>query len=140
MWEREVAQRLRHIFPKAQRQLEYQASDCIGVDISGTDVLKIQCKSWAGYTPVSIIKEVKIKYPSDIPVLVTKGINLEPMAVLPFEKFVTLLEAAYGLSPLMGQQQIEEAQFKTIVDAEVVYDEPAQIEHKEESYSLDSFI
>ena len=29
----------------------------------------------------------------------TKGIRMEPMAVLPFEKLVTLLEVVYGLRP-----------------------------------------
>ena len=96
-FEREIANRLGHIFPEAERMLEYQASKVIGVDIEGTDRIKIQCKNRQNYCPIGTIHEVKIKDPSDIPVLVTKGNRLEAMAVLPFEKFVTLLEIAYGL-------------------------------------------
>lgn len=96
-FEREIANRLGHIFPEAERMLEYQASKVIGVDIEGTDRIKIQCKNRQNYCPVGTINEIRTKDPNDIPVLVTKGNRLEAMAVLPFEKFVTLLEIAYGL-------------------------------------------
>lgn len=96
-FEREIANALGHIFPEAERMLEYQASKVIGVDIEGTDRIKIQCKNHQNYCSIGTIHEVKIKDPSDIPVLVTKGIRMEAMAVLPFEKLVTLLEIAYGL-------------------------------------------
>lgn len=98
-FEREIAQLLGHIFPEAERQLESQASSCNGIDLQGTDIIAIQCKNHAGYCSVSTIKEIHLKDPSHIPVLVTKGIRQAPMAVLPFEKFVTLLEIAYGHSP-----------------------------------------
>lgn len=77
--------------------LEYQASKVIGVDIEGTDRIKIQCKNHANYCSIGTINEIKIQSETDIPVLVTKGIRMEAMAVLPFEKLVTLLEIAYGL-------------------------------------------
>lgn len=96
-FEREIANRLGHIFPEAERMLEYQASKVIGVDIEGTDRIKIQCKNHQNYCSIGTIHEVRIKDSNDIPVLVTKGNRLEAMAVLPFEKFVTLLEIAYGL-------------------------------------------
>ena len=67
------------------------------MDIEGTDRIKIQCKNHQNYCSIGTIHEVRIKDPNDIPVLVTKGNRLEAMAVLPFEKFVTLLEIAYGL-------------------------------------------
>lgn len=97
-FERWVANELGHIFLEAERRLESQASKCIGVDLDGTDRIKIQCKNYQGYASVGTIKEIQIKDPTDIPVLVTKGNKLEPMAVLPFNKLVTLLEIAYGLS------------------------------------------
>lgn len=96
-FEREIANRLGHIFPEAGRMLEFQASKNIGVDIEGTDRIKIQCKNNQGYASISKINEIRTKDPNDIPVLVTKGNRLEAMAILPFDKFVTLLEIAYGL-------------------------------------------
>jgi hypothetical protein len=96
-FEREIANRLGHIFPEAERMLEYQASKVIGVDIEGTDRIKIQCKNRQNYCPIGTIHEIRTTNSEDIPVLVTKGNRLEAMAVLPFEKFVTLLEIAYGL-------------------------------------------
>jgi hypothetical protein len=96
-FEREIANKLGHIFPEAERLLEYQASKVIGVDIEGTDRIKIQCKNHQNYCSIGTINEIKIKNQDDIPVLVTKGNRLEAMAVLPFEKLVTLLEIAYGL-------------------------------------------
>lgn len=96
-FEREIANRLGHIFPEAERRLESQASKCIGVDLDGTDRIKIQCKNYQGYASVSTINEIRIQDKTDIPVLITKGNRMEAMAVLPFEKLVTLLEIAYGL-------------------------------------------
>ena len=96
-FEREIAHDLGHIFPEAERNLEYQASNCIGVDLNGTDRIKIQCKNYANYCPIGKINEIRNIKEDDIPVLVTKGIRMEPMAVLPWKKLVTLLEIAYGL-------------------------------------------
>jgi hypothetical protein len=96
-FEREIANALGHIFPEAERMLEYQASKVIGVDIEGTDRIKIQCKNHQNYCSIGTIHEIRTKDPNDIPVLVTKGNRLEAMAVLPFDKLVTLLEIAYGL-------------------------------------------
>jgi hypothetical protein len=96
-FEREIANALGHIFPEAERLLEYQASKVVGVDIEGTDRIKIQCKNHQNYCSIGTINEIRTKNDNDIPVLVTKGNRMEAMAVLPFEKFVTLLEIAYGL-------------------------------------------
>ena len=96
-FEREIANRLGHIFPEAERLLEYQSSKVVGVDIEGTDKIKIQCKNRQSYCSVGTINEIRTTNKDDIPVLVTKGNRQEAMAVLPFEKFVTLLEIAYGL-------------------------------------------
>lgn len=94
-FEREIATALGHIFPDAQRMLEYQGSNVIGVDLENTDVFRFQCKCTANYKNPSAIFEIREKGPH-VPVLVTKANNRPPMAVLPFEEFVTLLERAYG--------------------------------------------
>ena len=109
-FERDIANAIGHIFPEAQRMLEYQASNVIGVDIEGTDPFLIQCKNHAGYCSVGTINEVRVQNNNQIPVLVTKGIRLEAMAILPFEKFVTLLEVVYGLRPRFTQQVSERQQ------------------------------
>lgn len=100
-FERDIANALGHIFPEAQRMLEYQASNVIGVDIEGTYPFMIQCKNRQNYVPISTIDEVKTQYEHEIPVLITKGIRMEAMAVLPFQKLVTLLEIIYGHRPLL---------------------------------------
>lgn len=108
-FERDLANLLRHIFPEAERQLEFQASCANGVDLQGTDIFDFQCKNRAGYASVSTINEIKNSDPKRIPVLVTKGIRMEAMAVLPLEKLVTLLEVAYSLRPLLGDSSKSKA-------------------------------
>ncbi len=94
-FEREIATALGHIFPDAQRMLEYQGSNVIGVDLENTDIFRFQCKCTANYKNPNAIFEIREKGPH-VPVLVTKANNRSPMAVLPFQEFVTLLEMAYG--------------------------------------------
>jgi len=98
-FEREIATALGHIFPDAQRELEYQAAGNRGTDISHTDLFQIQCKRYAGYAPIGKIHEIKLESENHIPVLVTQGNRMECMAVLPFDKLVTLIEIAYGHAP-----------------------------------------
>lgn len=132
-FEREVANILGHIFPEAKRHLEYQADEALaGEDLSGTDRIKIQCKNHQNYVPVGTIKEVRTKDPDDIPVLVTKGNRLEAMAVLPFEKFVTLLEIAYGLELPFRTFDEEPIQRKVLTTDERLAIETSSvlIEHK----------
>lgn len=91
-FERDIAIRLRLKFPNARRQLEYQIDDCKGVDIQNTGRYKIQCKKMRKYAPITAIFEVKCERGlGDIPVLVTAGDGLEPMAILPLEEFLRLL-------------------------------------------------
>jgi len=80
-------------------------SNCKGVDIANTAPFKFQCKNNQNYKSVGTIKEIIKESENDIPVLVTKGVRQEPMAVLPFEKFVTLLEVVYGLVPHWGEHK-----------------------------------
>lgn len=106
-FEREIATALGHIFPDAQRMLEYQGSNVIGVDLENTDIFRFQCKCTANYKNPNAIFEIREKGPH-VPVLVTKANNRPPMAVLPFTEFVTLLEMAYGhrerlINPYVGK-------------------------------------
>lgn len=110
-FERDVANALGHIFPNAERMLEYQASGVIGVDLQNTGEFDIQCKRYAGYAPISKIKEIQVRDPNRTPVLVTKGNNMPAMAVLPFERFISLLERIPGLAQ---KENVAEAQYKDI--------------------------
>lgn len=94
-FERDVANALGHIFPESQRMLEYQASKVIGVDLENTGEFAIQCKRNASYCPVSKITEIRDT--SRTPVLITKGNNVPPMAVLPFKDLIGLLERIPGM-------------------------------------------
>ncbi len=100
-FEREVSNALGHIWPSAERMLEYQSSGNIGVDIKGTGDFKIQCKRNAGYASISKIHEIRSPDKNAIPILVTKGNRMEAMAVLPFDKFIYMLEVMHGLQPLL---------------------------------------
>jgi hypothetical protein len=91
-FERDIANSLLHIFPKAQRMLEYQSSVVKGVDLENTGEFDIQCKRNQAYAPISKIKEIAVKDPDRTPVLVTKGNNVPAMAVLPWDKFVKIIE------------------------------------------------
>lgn len=99
-FERDVANLLGHVFPEAKRNLEFQADEAIhSKDIAGTDVYKIQCKNYQNYVNPSVIFDVKLSSQEDVPVLVTKGNKLPPMAVLPLGDFISLLEIKYGVQP-----------------------------------------
>ena len=104
-FERDISNALGHIFPAAERMLEYQASGNIGIDIQGTGNFKIQCKRNAGYASVSKIHEVRSKDKNDIPILVTKGNRMDAMAVLPFDNLVYMLEVMHGLKPLLRKPE-----------------------------------
>jgi hypothetical protein len=100
-FERSTAIALRHIFPQAKRQLEYQIDDCLGVDIANAGPFRIQCKKTRKYVSINTIEEIQCSPElGDVPVLVASADHKPAMAVLPFEDFVRLLEKAYGLVPL----------------------------------------
>lgn len=96
-FERWCANNLKHVFPFAQRHLEYQASNAKGYDLDNTGDYLMQLKCKINYVPINTIKEVQIENKKHIPVLITKANNEPPMVVLPFKEFVTLLEFKYGL-------------------------------------------
>lgn len=78
-FERKIAQLFREFFPMARRKLEYQVDDIDGVDIAGTGKLRIQCKKYKSYAPISKIKEVHHK-DGTIPALITAG-DREPAII-----------------------------------------------------------
>jgi hypothetical protein len=116
-FERDIANAIAHIFPEAQRLLEYQASNVIGVDIEGTYPFLIQCKNHQNYCSVGTINEIRTQRETDIPVLVTKGIRMETMAVLPFNKFINLLEMIYGLRPRFEVSETDRHQQTKLLSA-----------------------
>lgn len=94
-FEREVAIKLRPIFPEARRQLEYHSADANGVDIANTGFYKIQCKKFKRYAPITCIEEVQCdREMGDVPILVTACDRGEIMAVLPFDELLRLIALA----------------------------------------------
>lgn len=91
-FEREIAVRMREIFPDARRKLENHRADAVeGVDIMFTGRYKIQCKRGRKYAPIGKIGEAKFdEILGDVPVLVTQGDRTTPMAVIPLEAFLEL--------------------------------------------------
>ena len=89
-WEREVAKRFReHGFPLAERKLEYQISECTGVDITNTGAFKVQCKRYKDYCPISKIEEVK---ETGIPILITKGDRKPAVVCMYIDDFFELIK------------------------------------------------
>lgn len=91
-FERSVAIKLKKVFPEAKRHLEFQVQDCKGYDIDNTGKLKIQCKAYKKYAPISYIHEVNTGDKTDIPCLVTKGDREKPVAVLFLDDFIRILD------------------------------------------------
>lgn len=102
-FERWVAETLRKVFPDAKRHLEYQSREANGCDIDNTGAYLFQCKRNKKYASLSAIQEIQIcPIEGGIPVLVTKGDNLEPLACLPYSELLRLLrieKASYKAKP-----------------------------------------
>ena len=91
-FERQIAIKLREIFPNARRHLEYQSEEANGVDLVNTGAFRIQCKKLKKYAPITCIEEVVCDpVMGDIPVLITAGDNKPAMAVLPLDDFLKLI-------------------------------------------------
>lgn len=96
-FERECANRLKYIFPKVKRHLEYQSAEATGVDLDGTYPYAFQCKKTKRYVSVSTIKEIKVNSLfGETPVLITAQEGSETMAVLPFKALIELIAIAEG--------------------------------------------
>ena len=91
-YEREIARRLRGLFPRAIRQLEYQANQANGIDLADTGNLAIQCKRYKSYAPITKIFEVRPPRQNMIPVLITKADYQDDMVVLRLADFLDILE------------------------------------------------
>lgn len=92
-FERWIAEKLRPIFPRARRHLEFHRLDANGVDLQETGIYKIQCKRFAKYAPIACIQEVKCAEElGDVPVLITAGDELPPLVVIPLDEFIRLVK------------------------------------------------
>lgn len=88
-FEREVAIKLKSLFPNARRKLEYHISQCTGVDLEETGVFRIQCKRSKTSVPMNKIKEIKDE---GIHVLWTKVDRERDMVTLYAEDFLRIVE------------------------------------------------
>lgn len=91
-FERDTAIKLRSIFPKARRHLEYQDAEANGVDLVNTGDYKIQCKKLRKYVSVTTIDEIKCsRVFGEVPIVVTEGDNLPAMAILHWDDLLDLI-------------------------------------------------
>jgi hypothetical protein len=90
-FERQVAIDLRPVFPEARRHLEYQDAEANGIDLVNTGPFKFQCKKLKKYASISMLSEVQCDRSCEVPILVTAGDGLEPVAVIPWTAFLTLI-------------------------------------------------
>lgn len=89
-FERDVVNKLKDIFTKARRRLEYQADVAEdGVDIDNTGEFCFQLKRLKKYASINAIKEIKRE---GIHVLVTKGDNEREVAVMYLDDFLVLIK------------------------------------------------
>ena len=90
-FERKIANEMKEFYPDARRHLEYQKCEAKGFDVANTGPFLIQCKRNRLYAPITKINEVKVSSEDQIPILVTKGDNLETMCVMKFSDFLKML-------------------------------------------------
>lgn len=91
-YERATARKLRDVFPNAMRHLEYQTSEANkGIDLVNTGQLRIQCKRYKGYAPITKIFEVS-GGEGEIPVLITKADRKPDMVVLSLDDFLKIIK------------------------------------------------
>ena len=90
-----MANAIAHIFPDAQRRLEYQASQVNGADLDNVGPYRIQCKRNQNYAPIGKIKEVQAEK-GIIPILVTKGNKMAAVVVMYFTDWIKSLEILHG--------------------------------------------
>lgn len=88
-FEREVAIAFRSVFPGAERKLEYQKSQCTGVDLKNTGNLKVQCKRARGPIPMNKIEEIN---EPGIHILASKQDRKKPMITMYLDDFIAILK------------------------------------------------
>lgn len=92
-YEREIAKEFREMgFPNAERQLEYQISEALGVDLKHTDPFLVQCKRGRKWASISKIKEIKRSSDEHIPLLITKGDREESVVVMYLKDFKEVIK------------------------------------------------
>jgi hypothetical protein len=87
-YEREICDKLRSVFPKAKRHLEFQVEEAEGYDLDNTGPYRIQCKRHKNYVPVNTIEEVKAK---GIPVLITKADRKKDVVCMYLNDWINIL-------------------------------------------------
>ena len=88
-YEREIANKLKDIFPDVRRHLEPRGCDSVGgIDLDNTGVYGIQMKNYANYAPINKIEEVK----QGIPVLITKGQRKKSVVCMYFDDWKRLVK------------------------------------------------
>lgn len=109
-FERDIANKLRCIFPKAKRHLESQFVEAKGYDLDNTDAygfdFRIQCKRKAKYSNPNKIEEVKIEG-NEIPVLITKADFKKEIVCFYLDDLLKILNAARlktGATPGVGEK------------------------------------
>jgi hypothetical protein len=103
-FERDIAIRLRDIFPNVCRQLEYQEG--LGVDLANTGVLRIQCKAYKNYAPLSKIEEAG---DTGIPALVTKGDRKPILIALRLDDFISIINDPSVIHGVKNDREEESA-------------------------------
>lgn len=109
-FEREMAIRLREIFPECKRHLENQKQEAKGYDLDNTGPFRFQCKAMAKYAPLSRIEEVK-DLQGTIPALITKGDHKKPIVALYLEDFLEILKDVGICFEGVKQEKISENDF-----------------------------
>lgn len=89
-YEREIARKLRHIYPKARRKLEYNEMDANGVDLQDTGPFRFQLKRGRNYAPINKIEEIQVG--DGIHALITKGDKKRDVVCLYLEDFLKIIE------------------------------------------------
>lgn len=90
-FERDTVNLFKQVFKDCRRNLEFQKEAAAkGIDLLNTGPYMVQCKAYKSYAPIAKIFEVKAEA-HEIPVLITKGDRLQPMAVLPLRELIRLL-------------------------------------------------
>jgi len=88
-YERDIVNKLKKIFPKCKRRLEYQQLDVRGIDLDNTGSFSIQCKRGRRYAPVNTLEEVG---GTGIKMLITRADKKRSVACMYLDDLLMILE------------------------------------------------
>lgn len=92
-FEREIANRLKAVFPNAIRLLEYQEALCKGIDIQNTGNLRIQCKRFKRNVSTGLIHEIQAtRAIGEVPILVSKADHGPILATLYLDDLLDIID------------------------------------------------